>query len=142
MKDEGVLMNGEAFEADPPVTLVYGLSRGDSSQVGESMTPRRLVFFSVVIQSVLWLTHLLLYKTWTFASAGSDTPGALWLKLVLGFLSVSFVAASLLAFRYTNGMVRATYRIAAVWIGLVSFLSWRRFPRGSFSALRAWLDWT
>jgi uncharacterized protein len=35
---------------------------------------------------------------------------------------VSFVAATLLAFRYTNGMVRAIYRMAAVWIGLVSFL--------------------
>src|SRR5580704_11542062 len=115
-------MNGAALQTDPPVMPVNGLSRSDSSQVGESMTRRRLVSFSVVIQSVLWLTHLLLYKTWTFASAGSDTPRALWLKLVLGFLSVSFVAASMLAFRYTNGVIRTIYRIAAVWIGLVSFL--------------------
>ena len=115
-------MKAAPLQTDPPLTPIYGLGRSDSSQVGESLTRTRLVFFSVVIQSVLWLTHLLLYKTWTFASAGSDTPGALWLKLALGFLSVSFVAASLLAFRYTNGMVRAIYRIAAVWIGLVSFL--------------------
>ena len=115
-------MSRAVLQTDPPVNSVHGLSRSDSSQGGESMTRRRLVFFSVAIQSVLCLTHLLLYKTWTFASAGSDTPGALWLKLVLGFLSVSFVAATLLAFRYTNGMVRAIYRMAAVWIGLVSFL--------------------
>jgi predicted MPP superfamily phosphohydrolase len=115
-------MNHAVLQTDPPVNSVHGLSRSDSSQVGESMTRRRLVFFSVVIQFVLWLTHLLLYKTWTFASAGSDTPRALWLKLVLGFLSVSFVAASMLAFRYTNGVIRTIYRIAAVWIGLVSFL--------------------
>jgi hypothetical protein len=75
-----------------------------------------------VIQSVLCLTHLLLYETWTFSPAGSDTRGALWIKLVLGFFSVSFVAASLLAFRYTNAAVRAFYRAAAVWMGLVSFL--------------------
>jgi predicted MPP superfamily phosphohydrolase len=37
-------------------------------------------------------------------------------------LSVSFVAASLLAFRYTNAAVRAFYFAAAVWLGLVSFL--------------------
>jgi predicted MPP superfamily phosphohydrolase len=47
--------------------------------------------------------------------------GALWIKLLLGFLSVSFVAASLLAFRYTNAAVRAFYRAAAVWLGLLTF---------------------
>ena len=39
----------------------------------------------------------------------------------LGFLSVSFVAASLLAFRYTNAAVRVFYRVAAVWVGLLTF---------------------
>ena len=36
--------------------------------------------------------------------------------------AVSFVAASLLAFRYTNAALRAFYKVAAVWMGLVSFL--------------------
>ena len=57
------------------------------------------------VQSVLFLTHYLLYETWAFAPAGGETPGAFWIKLVLGSLSVSFVAASLLAFRYTNAAV-------------------------------------
>src|SRR2546425_2332413 len=87
------------------------------------MSLRREVFgFIAVIQSVLFLTHYLLYETWSFSPAGSEPPGTFWIKLVLGFLSVSFVAASLLAFRYTNATVRAFYRAAAVWIGLVSFL--------------------
>jgi hypothetical protein len=51
---------------------------------------------------VLFLTHSLVYETWTFSPEGSDIPATLWIKLVLGFLSVSFVAASLLAFRYTD----------------------------------------
>src|SRR6202011_4396029 len=67
-------------------------------------------------------THLPLYETWTFSPTGSDTPGAFWSRLVLGFLSVSFVAASLLAFRYTNAALRAFYRVAAVWLGLLTFL--------------------
>ncbi len=83
---------------------------------------RRLIGFIAVIQFVLCLTHLLLYETWTFSPAGSATPGALWIKLVLGFLSVSFVGASLLAFRYTNVALRAFYRVAAVWVGILSFL--------------------
>jgi predicted MPP superfamily phosphohydrolase len=82
----------------------------------------RLIGFIVVIQSVLCLTHLLLYETWTFSPDGSDTPGAFWIKLVLGFLSVSFVAASLLAFRYTNAALRVFYKASAVWVGLLTFL--------------------
>jgi predicted MPP superfamily phosphohydrolase len=84
--------------------------------------PKGLVGVIVVMQSVLCLTHLLLYETWTYSPAGSDTPGAFWIKLVLGFLSVSFVVASLLAFRYTNPALRAFYRAAAVWLGLLTFL--------------------
>ena len=85
------------------------------------MTRNRLIIFIAVIQSILCLTHLFLYETWTFSPTG-DTPGTLWIKIVLGILSVSFVAASLLAFRYTNAAVRGFYRATAVWMGLVSFL--------------------
>ena len=86
------------------------------------MARKRLIGFIAMIQSVLCLTHLLLYETWTFSPIGNDTAGASWIKLVLGFLSVSFIAASLLAFRYTNAALRAFYRAAAVWVGLLTFL--------------------
>jgi uncharacterized protein len=95
------------------------------------MTGKRLVTFTAVIQSVLCLIHFFLYETWTFSPAGGDTPGALWVKLALGFLSVSFVAASLLAFRYTNGLLRAFYRAAAVWVGMLTFLF--------FAAVFSWI---
>src|SRR2546423_4239847 len=86
------------------------------------MRPRSLIGFIAVIQTVLFLTHFLLYQTWTYSSSGSDARGALWIKLLFGFLSVSFIAASLLAFRYTNAALRGFYRAAAVWLGLLSFL--------------------
>jgi len=92
---------------------------------------RSLIGFIAVIQSALCLIHLALYETWTFSPAGSYTHQPLWIKLLLSFLSVSFVVVSLLAFRYTNGAVRAFYRAAAVWIGLVSFL----FP----AAVASWI---
>ena len=114
-------MNGTALQTDRHVRSVQGLSRSNSSQV-KSMTRRRLVFFITAIQSILWVTHLLLYETWTFSAARTDSPGTFWIKLVLGFLSVSFVSASLLAFRYTNAAVRMFYRVAAIWTGFVSFL--------------------
>ena len=79
------------------------------------------VAFATVIQTVLFLTHYFIYRTWTTAHAGSDSSGG-WLGVTLAILSVSFLAATLLAFRYTNPAVRAFYRIAAVWLGIVSFL--------------------
>ncbi len=86
------------------------------------MRARRLFVFIAIIQSVLFLTHFLLYETWAFSPAGRDSHGTPWIKLLLGFLSVSFVAASLLAMRYTNPAVRTFYRVAAVWVGLLTFL--------------------
>jgi predicted MPP superfamily phosphohydrolase len=86
------------------------------------MRLRSLIGFIAIVQFVLFLTHFLLYQTWTFSPGGSNTHGALWIKLVLGLLSVSFIVASLLAFRYTNAALRAFYRAAAVWLGLLSFL--------------------
>ncbi len=74
------------------------------------------------IQTVLFLAHFLIYETWTFSSGGCHAPGPLWLKSTFGVLSVSFLAASLLAFRYTNATLRLFYRAAAVWLGLLSFL--------------------
>src|SRR6516164_4500588 len=92
-----------------------------------------LVGFIAVVQAILCLTHLVLYETWTFSPAGDQAPGPLWLKIVLGILSVSFLVASLLAWRYTGTLVRAIYKVAAVWLGLLSFLliasilSWAAF---------------
>src|SRR6202795_2475304 len=81
-----------------------------------------LIGFIAVIQTVLFLTHFLLYETWTFSPARNDAAGSLWLTIVVGVLSVSFLAASLLAFRYTGATLRVFYRAAAVWLGLLSFL--------------------
>jgi uncharacterized protein len=85
------------------------------------MRIRGLVAFASVVQFILFLTHFFIYETWTFAAPGNEAT-ALWLKVTVGVLSVSFLGTSLLAFRYTNPILRAVYRIAAVWLGIVSFL--------------------
>ncbi len=84
--------------------------------------PARFIGFLAVFQSILFLVHVFLYETWTFSAAGENLPATPLLKIVLGALSVSFLAASVLAFRHTNAVLRVFYRIAAVWLGLVSFL--------------------
>jgi uncharacterized protein len=107
-----------------------------------------LIGFIAVIQSVLCLTHLFLYETWTFSLVGRNTRGAFWIKLALGFLSVSFVTASLLAFRYTNTVLRAFYRAAAVWVGMLTFLfvgavcSWIIYGFARLAGLDVNFHWT
>jgi predicted MPP superfamily phosphohydrolase len=88
---------------------------------------RGFVNFVVMVQTVLFLAHLFLYQTWTFLSLSSTSSageghGSLGIKLILGLLSVSFVCASGLAFRYTNAALRAFYRAAAVWLGMLTYL--------------------
>ena len=83
-------------------------------------TRGRIIRFVAVVQTVLFLTHFLLYQTWTFSTG--DVASARWVGLALGLLSVSFVTASVAAFRHTNPALRAFYRASAVWLGLLSFL--------------------
>jgi uncharacterized protein len=74
-----------------------------------------------VVQSILLLAHLFVYETWRFFWGSMGRPGRIILPVVIGVLSVSFVAATLLAHRYGNGAVRVFYRGASVWLGIVNF---------------------
>jgi hypothetical protein len=111
------------------------------------MTRKRLIGLIATIQFLFCLIHLFLYETWTFSPAGSPAREALWTKLVFGFLSVSFVVVSLLAFRYTNAALRAFYRAAAVWVGLLTFLfvgaasSWIIFGIARLAGLNVNFHW-
>src|SRR5882724_570502 len=93
--------------------------------------PARFIGFLAVFQSILFLVHVFLYETWTLSAAGKNLSSTPLFKIVLGALSVSFLAASVLAFRHTNAALRVFYRIAAVWLGLLSFLF--------FAAALSWL---
>jgi predicted MPP superfamily phosphohydrolase len=75
-----------------------------------------------MVQSVLLLTHWFIYDTWTAFRAVPDPPQITGMQVTLAVLSVSFVAATLLAFRSFNPFARIFYRIAAVWLGTVNFL--------------------
>jgi hypothetical protein len=81
----------------------------------------RIAIFVIVIQSILFLAHWFVYKTWTAFRPAPDLPGIRGLQVTLGLLSVSFVAATLLAFRYSNVLVRVVYRVAGIWLGILNF---------------------
>ena len=65
--------------------------------------------------------HLAIYDTWMFFRAPQDASLILELRIAVAILSVSFVAASLLAHNFFNPLVRLFYTLASVWLGLVSF---------------------
>ena len=101
---------------------------------------KRFVRFILVVQTVLFLAHYLLYQTWFFRHPSSSSE-AFWVALITGILSISFVTASSLAYFYTNGAVRALYRTAATWTGFLSFLvfaaalSWIVFAIGAIAGV-------
>jgi predicted MPP superfamily phosphohydrolase len=82
----------------------------------------RIVVIIGVFQFVLILGHVFLFRTWDFFWQAPDPPGISGLQWTLAVLSVSFLAASLLAFRYHNILVRWFYTVSAIWLGTSSFL--------------------
>ena len=87
---------------------------------GQQRVLKRFAVFLSVFQSVLLLAHFLVFETLVYAS-GQRFNAAL-LGIMLAALSVSFLSASLLAFRYFNAFVRVFYKIAAVWLGIFNYL--------------------
>jgi uncharacterized protein len=99
-----------------------GLSAASQSPARSARRVRaRIPVFVSVIQGFLFLVHLAVYGTWTFFWGTLEVHRAVELRVALAILSVSFVAASLLAHQFFNRLVRAVYTVASVWLGFVSF---------------------
>jgi predicted MPP superfamily phosphohydrolase len=81
----------------------------------------RIAVFVVIVQSILLLAHCFIYCTWIGFRAVPDPPGITPLQAAVAILSLSFIAASLLAFRSATGLARWFYKMAAVWLGMVNF---------------------
>ena len=90
----------------------------------------RIAIFMSIIQAILLAVHWFVYATWMSFMGAANTPGVSAAKVILVVLSVSFVSTSLLAFRYSNMLIRIFYTMSAVWLGMLSFfflaasLSW------------------
>lgn len=82
------------------------------------------VFAILVIQVILFLGHWFVYSTFIAFWPGL-TPAAVGdVRTAMLVLAFSFVAASLLSFRFSNPVVRLIYWAAAVWLGFVNFFLW------------------
>ena len=94
-----------------------------------------------VFQSILFAAHLLVLETWVYFWQPAPTSALIGIKAIVFVLSLSFLAASLLSFRYWNGMSRAIYRIAAVWLGIFNFLFLASFGAWLTALLTATAHW-
>ena len=102
-----------------------GMATTEQQPVEQVSVPRmrvRISGFVVVVQLILFLAHWFVYETNAFFWPELDARQTTILRICTLLLSVSFVAASLLAFRYWNAFVRGFYRAAAVWLGFLNFL--------------------
>jgi len=85
----------------------------------------QITFFTIAvgtIEAILVGAHWALYKTIVRFFAIENQTVILYLKIILGVLSVSFVAASLLSFRYYSAPVKIFYTLATGWLGFLYLL--------------------
>jgi uncharacterized protein len=81
----------------------------------------RIAVFVSIVQSILFLAHWAVYATVAAFWRSSIVSGG-GLKVAFAVLSVSFVAASFLGFRYSNAFVRVFYTLAAAWLVMLNCL--------------------
>src|SRR5215470_7988390 len=124
-----------------------------SAQAGRRQEARReradsgIVGIVAVFQGVMFAAHWFVYETLRLFF--SPLAPAAHTALAVGFavLSVSFVSATLLAFRYNNFPLRMLYRTAAVWLGalnyffLAALLSWAAYGLVLDGALKVSSSW-
>jgi len=83
---------------------------------------KEIAVLLLVIQTILLAAHFFVYGTWIYfwQPAGAAWMG--WRSTAVLLPAMSFVAASLLSFKYWNGVTRVFYHAAAIWLGLFNFL--------------------
>jgi len=78
--------------------------------------------FAILAQTIISLAHWFLYKTLVRSFNLYDPAVTAVLRWSLLLLSLLFVPASALSFRYYNALTKMLYTLAAGWLGLFFFL--------------------
>jgi uncharacterized protein len=89
----------------------------------------RLIRFVAVFAAILIAGHWFVYQTWTSFHPASSASRAI--AFSVGLLSITFVTASLLAWRSHALPVRLYYAAAATWLGFFNFFF--------LAAIAAWI---
>ena len=84
--------------------------------------PRRIALIIAIGQSILLFAHFFVYETWIAFHPGASAQAIWRLRFATILLSFTFIAASLLAWRSGNFLVRIFYTLAVVWMGFLDLL--------------------
>src|SRR5262245_38158772 len=99
-----------------------------TAQAGQRQEARRerahsgIIRIVAVFQGLMFASHWFVYETLRLFFGPLNPSVHVALALAFGALSVLFVSATLLAFRYNNFPLRTVYRAAAVWLGVLNYL--------------------
>ncbi len=85
------------------------------------------------MEVILGLGHWFIYHTFTVFESNLGPASTVALGNALFLLAFSFMAAALLGFRFSNWVVVALYRIAAIWLGFLNFFF--------LAACLSWMAW-
>jgi predicted MPP superfamily phosphohydrolase len=85
------------------------------------------------IEGILFLAHWFIYSTLVDFFGGLGATGVLVLRCALLPLAFSFIVAALLSYRFGNPAVTVLYKVAATWLGFLSFFF--------FAACASWAAW-
>jgi predicted MPP superfamily phosphohydrolase len=81
-----------------------------------------LSFFLLIVAGFLYLGNLVIYEAVVLAFHITDTTQLLLLGVGLGFLTTSFIAATIIGNFYYNVFTRVYYLLSAVWIGFFTYV--------------------
>jgi uncharacterized protein len=88
----------------------------------ESHALSGIAVIATIFQVIMFAAHWFVYETWRLFWGPVDVVAGRFLAASAVVLSFSFLAMTLLVFRYNNFLIRTFYRIAAVWLGALNFL--------------------
>lgn len=77
-----------------------------------------------IVQAFLCVAHWFLYRTVIDFWYPLAPATVLGLRIALSLLSISFIVAALLGFRFSSWLVAFMYQVAAIWLGFLNFFFW------------------
>jgi len=109
-------------------TAEFKVETSDSVARDSRSLRSRIVLFVTVFLSVLLAANWFVCATWNHFMGMTAVP--VW-EIIPPGLTLAFVAATLLGWRYSSFGLRLVYRISAVWLGVLNF--------SFFAACAAWI---
>lgn len=99
------------------------------------MQKHQLAIFFIVVQGIILLGHYFVYKIFTLVFGITSSESLFWTRVIFFIISVSFLSASLLNYKFYGFLGRLFYRLAAILLGTFYWLFFASFLSGALYIL-------